>query len=246
MPGHAKTATPTVVHGINVDELFALIHRVRADPAKGKTQWRVSTTWQGQTRSRAEVEGFGIGGAEGCRPAARGIEPARAAQHAERREGPAGDGHDDARDAHAFGQGAGVQAAGTAEAHERELGRVMAALLGDGADGAGHLLFGQRQHALGQRLGAEIQRLGHGGHGALRRLGVQGQIPAQAGIGRQAAEQEVGVGDGGARTAAAVAGRARQGAGRIGAGPQAGCRRPPGPRRRPSAPARGSRAAGRP
>jgi uncharacterized OsmC-like protein len=62
MPSHAKTATPTVINGINVDDLFALIERVRTDPAKGKTQWRVSTTWQGQTRSRAEVEGFGIGG----------------------------------------------------------------------------------------------------------------------------------------------------------------------------------------
>jgi len=62
MNAHTKTASPTVVNGINVDDLFALIDRVRTDPARGKTQWRVSTTWQGQTRSRAEVEGFGIGG----------------------------------------------------------------------------------------------------------------------------------------------------------------------------------------
>ncbi len=55
-------AAPTVVNGINTDDLFALIERVRTDPAKGKTHWRVSTTWQGQTRSRAEVEGFGMGG----------------------------------------------------------------------------------------------------------------------------------------------------------------------------------------
>ncbi len=55
-------AAPTVVNGINTDVLFALIERVRTDPAKGKTHWRVSTTWQGQTRSRAEVEGFGMGG----------------------------------------------------------------------------------------------------------------------------------------------------------------------------------------
>ena len=62
MTAHAKTASPTVVNGINVDDLFALIERVRTDAAKGKTLWRVSTTWQGQTRSRAQVEGFGIGG----------------------------------------------------------------------------------------------------------------------------------------------------------------------------------------
>jgi len=57
-----KTAQPKVVNGINVDDLFALIDGVRRDAAKGKTTWRVTTTWQGQTRSRAHVEGFGIGG----------------------------------------------------------------------------------------------------------------------------------------------------------------------------------------
>jgi len=62
MDVHAKTAPPTVVNGINVDDLFALIERIKTDPAKGKTHWRVSTTWQGQTRSRAEIEGFGMGG----------------------------------------------------------------------------------------------------------------------------------------------------------------------------------------
>jgi uncharacterized OsmC-like protein len=59
----AKTTTePKVVNGINVDDLFALIDGVRQDAAKGKTTWRVSTSWQGQTRSRSRVEGFGIGG----------------------------------------------------------------------------------------------------------------------------------------------------------------------------------------
>src|SRR3974377_269577 len=64
MDGNAIHAVPNVVNVINVDDLFALIEGVRNDPAKGKTQWRVATTWQGQTRSRAEVEGFGIGGNE--------------------------------------------------------------------------------------------------------------------------------------------------------------------------------------
>src|SRR5215831_3796604 len=64
MDGNAMTTSPNVVNGINVDDLFALIDAVRKDPAKGKTEWRVATTWQGQTRSRAEVEGFGIGGNE--------------------------------------------------------------------------------------------------------------------------------------------------------------------------------------
>ena len=62
MPAQAKTAEPNVVNGINVDDLFALIEGVKREPAKGQTNWRVTTTWQGQTRSRAQVEGFGIGG----------------------------------------------------------------------------------------------------------------------------------------------------------------------------------------
>ena len=35
---------------------------VKRDAAKGKTNWRVTTTWQGQARSRAQIEGFEIGG----------------------------------------------------------------------------------------------------------------------------------------------------------------------------------------
>ena len=62
MLAKTKTAEPSIVNGINLDELFALIGDVKRDAAKGKTNWRVTTTWQGQTRSRAEIEGFGIGG----------------------------------------------------------------------------------------------------------------------------------------------------------------------------------------
>jgi hypothetical protein len=62
MVAQRKTAEPNIVNGINVDDLFALIDGVRQDAAKGKANWRVTTTWQGQTRSRAQVEDFGIGG----------------------------------------------------------------------------------------------------------------------------------------------------------------------------------------
>jgi organic hydroperoxide reductase OsmC/OhrA len=62
MVAQAKTAEPNVVNGINVDDLFALIDGVRREPAKGKTNWHVTTTWQGQARSRAQVESFDIGG----------------------------------------------------------------------------------------------------------------------------------------------------------------------------------------
>jgi len=57
-----KTAESTVVNGINVDDLFALIDGVKREPAKGKTNWHVTTTWQGQARSRAKIESYEIGG----------------------------------------------------------------------------------------------------------------------------------------------------------------------------------------
>ena len=64
MDGNAMTTAPKVVNDINVDDLFSLIESVRLDPAKGVTHWHVATTWQGQTGSRSQVEGFGIGGEE--------------------------------------------------------------------------------------------------------------------------------------------------------------------------------------
>jgi uncharacterized OsmC-like protein len=62
MAAQTKTVEPTIVNGINLDDLFALIGGVKRDAAKAATNWRVTTTWQGQTRSRAQVEGFEIGG----------------------------------------------------------------------------------------------------------------------------------------------------------------------------------------
>lgn len=62
MGAQRKTAEPTVVNGINVDDLFALIDDVKREPAKGKTNWHVTTTWQGRAHSRAEIESYEIGG----------------------------------------------------------------------------------------------------------------------------------------------------------------------------------------
>ncbi len=61
----STTTSPSranVVNGLDLDALFALIGGVKQDPAKGKTSWRVTTSWLGQTRSHAQIEGFGIGG----------------------------------------------------------------------------------------------------------------------------------------------------------------------------------------
>jgi uncharacterized OsmC-like protein len=62
MSSSVKTINPNIVNGINVDDLMALRAGVEQDAAKGKTNWQVTTTWQGQTRSRADVSGFEIGG----------------------------------------------------------------------------------------------------------------------------------------------------------------------------------------
>lgn len=62
MVAQAKTVEPNVVNGINVADLFSLIDGVKRNAAKGMTSWRVSTSWQGQTRSRTQVESFDIGG----------------------------------------------------------------------------------------------------------------------------------------------------------------------------------------
>ena len=59
-----ETIKANVVNGINVDDLLALRASIEQVPSKGITNWRVTTTWQGQTRSRAEVQGFRIGGEE--------------------------------------------------------------------------------------------------------------------------------------------------------------------------------------
>jgi uncharacterized OsmC-like protein len=62
MVAQQKAAELNFVNGINVDDLFGLIEGVRREPAKAKTNWHVTTTWQGQTRSRSQVRGFAIGG----------------------------------------------------------------------------------------------------------------------------------------------------------------------------------------
>jgi uncharacterized OsmC-like protein len=50
-----------IVNGINADNVRALIDEIKADPARGITHWRVSSNWQGGTRSRAQVESFDMG-----------------------------------------------------------------------------------------------------------------------------------------------------------------------------------------
>ena len=52
----------SVVNGIDTDAVHALIESVEAEPTKGMTHWRVASAWQGGAHSRAQVNGFVIGG----------------------------------------------------------------------------------------------------------------------------------------------------------------------------------------
>jgi uncharacterized OsmC-like protein len=65
---------PEIVNGINVDDLKQVVANVAADPANAATRWRVATSWQGQARSRSQVDGFDIGGEHVSRQFAIDIE----------------------------------------------------------------------------------------------------------------------------------------------------------------------------
>ena len=58
-----SSSPSNIVNGIDTDAVHTLIDEVDGDPAKGMTHWRVASSWQGGTHSRAQVDGFTIGGA---------------------------------------------------------------------------------------------------------------------------------------------------------------------------------------
>lgn len=51
-----------IVNGVHVDDVKALIQSVADDAAQGATHWRVASAWRGRMHSRAQVDGFAIGG----------------------------------------------------------------------------------------------------------------------------------------------------------------------------------------
>ena len=60
----SSSISSSIVNGIDTDAVHELIDNVDCDPATGMTRWRVASTWQGGTHSRAQVDGFAIGGAD--------------------------------------------------------------------------------------------------------------------------------------------------------------------------------------
>ena len=57
------TANETkTVNGLDVEALRQCIDAVESDPAAGMTSWRVTSQWQGGTRSDHRIDGYVIGG----------------------------------------------------------------------------------------------------------------------------------------------------------------------------------------
>jgi uncharacterized OsmC-like protein len=52
------------VNGLDLDALAQVISEIEKDPAKAQVEFRVRSEWKGQTRSRASVESYTIGGQE--------------------------------------------------------------------------------------------------------------------------------------------------------------------------------------
>lgn len=50
------------VNGLDMDALAGVMREIAQDPAKGLVDFRVRSDWQGQTRSRATVDSYTIGG----------------------------------------------------------------------------------------------------------------------------------------------------------------------------------------
>jgi uncharacterized OsmC-like protein len=60
----ATQMKPAPINGIDVEALSGVVRDVAADPAKGMVDFRVSSAWMGQTRSRHTVDAYRIGGQE--------------------------------------------------------------------------------------------------------------------------------------------------------------------------------------
>jgi uncharacterized OsmC-like protein len=58
----AVMLTGRLVNGLDVDELTDMAREVASDPRRRQVEFRASTEWKGQTRSRTSVESYTIGG----------------------------------------------------------------------------------------------------------------------------------------------------------------------------------------
>ncbi len=121
-------------------------------------------------------------------------------------------GDDDGADTESLRDRARVDGAGASEGAEREASDVDAALDADTAHGGGHGLVDDGDDPGGERLDIEGSVSRERLEGGVRTQGVERHGTAECALGGDAAEHDVGVGDGGEH-AAAVAGGPGVGAG---------------------------------
>jgi uncharacterized OsmC-like protein len=58
----AETMTSSRMNGLDLSALADAMRQIEADPAKGKVGFQVKSAWMGQTRSRATVDSYTMGG----------------------------------------------------------------------------------------------------------------------------------------------------------------------------------------
>jgi uncharacterized OsmC-like protein len=59
-----EVTAPSVVNGVNVDQLVATVNAIKADPALARFTFRAHTEWAGGGRSKTKIQGFYGAGAE--------------------------------------------------------------------------------------------------------------------------------------------------------------------------------------
>ena len=121
--------------------------------------------------------------------------------------------HDDGADAKVLGDAARVQRPGAAEGYQHIVARIAAQFGRDQLNRAHHVRVGETDRAVGGGFQRHTQGLCEGLVGSPCGIDVQAHAPAEEGLGLYGAADDVRVGDGRRRAAAAVAGRARVGAG---------------------------------
>ena len=57
-----QNATATRVNGLDLAALGEVVEAIQQDPKQALVSFRVTNTWQGQTRSEAKIDGYRLGG----------------------------------------------------------------------------------------------------------------------------------------------------------------------------------------
>ena len=140
---------------------------------------------------------------------ARDIAARRSRGQAERAQHARGARAQDALDAQLAGHRRRVQRAGAPERHQHERARVDPPLDRQQTQCAQHLGLGDAHDAFGARRRIDLQLAREAADGERCGPAVEHQASSQRRVLEQPAQQQVGVGDGGSLTAAAVAGGSR-------------------------------------